>query len=1091
MDGIDVGILGPFRVLVAGRERSVPARKHRALVALLALYGRRSRADLIVELWPDSPAERGRESLRHALYRLRAAIGEDLFATSGEDLALADRVSVDARELERLAAADDDESLERALTSYRGALCAELETADAEAARVRLRGVAASAAERLALRLLADDPRRSADVARRAIEIDPYREEAHRVLLRALAGAGDVASAATHYRRLVTLLRDELGVDPSGVTKKLYADLSREGLRMQSAPVGRPSLEPPVELIGRRAEYAQVIGLVSDAIDGHGGSALLVGEAGAGKSRLLDEIVSAAEQHGLRVLRARAVPAEGALPFRMWLEALRGCASEAMALAAPWPSILSALLPEAGDSTAAGGATPQLQRTRLFESVVRLLAQLADATPTVLALDDLHHADDDSLHLFHYVARTARDRRLAIVAAARPASGRLLDDVIASLDARAELRRVALGSLAPEDVAQLLGRFGVRRNDLSWLAPRVARWTGGNPLFALEAMRALIAQGRLRRADDAWAWSGDAPSEDEPLAPELPPDVRQTILSRVGMLPDATRRLLDLAATIGARTRLDLLAAVAGRELLSVADDLVPALEAALVHEHHDAQGTAIGFAHELVRDATYQRIPIIARAAMHRRVADALERMVGPAATIAFHLTAAGEPARAVDHWLASAREADERFAHDEAARAYRAALTALGPASPRRLDLLARVGDAEMRRGAVAPAVAAYEEAIGVLSSAATDERASLSARIARAAKWYHRHPRALELVLDAVAHERARGRGAALAEALLGLAWVCYVDGDGPAARAAAEEAREIARGLDLPRVEAEALHVILQAHWLEGDALASISPADVDRLTARLGEDEQACALYELVVPALMRTGDATTALTFARRELDMARRIGSLRAELKAGEDANHALLALGRYADAVQIADEVRRDVASLELSGPPALLGGLAVALAHAGREERAVALCEELLAAARARTERPMHGDYGMSAVNAILAMGRLPSRELLDALRPACRTCEAGWLVTAGRHAVLRGDFDDALQLAAELESHPRSDEPGPAAGPAHIRALAFLRLGRPTEAAAEVARARELLRAAGSVLLQDRFERDLSTVARSHA
>jgi len=86
--------------------------------------------------------------------------------------------------------------------------------------------------------------------------------------------------------------------------------------------VRRPSLEPPAELIGRRAEYGALMAAVSSAIDGRGGAALLVGEAGAGKSRLLDEIVSVAERHGLRMLRARATAAEGALPFQLWIDAL-------------------------------------------------------------------------------------------------------------------------------------------------------------------------------------------------------------------------------------------------------------------------------------------------------------------------------------------------------------------------------------------------------------------------------------------------------------------------------------------------------------------------------------------------------------------------------------------------------------------------------------------------------------------------------------------------------------------------------------------------------------------------------------------------
>src|SRR5581483_8031594 len=94
---IEVGILGPFRVLVDGEERTLPARKQRVLVALLAIHGHRSRADLIAQLWPDADEDRGRESMRHALHGIRATIGAEVFAARADALAFGDAVSVDSR----------------------------------------------------------------------------------------------------------------------------------------------------------------------------------------------------------------------------------------------------------------------------------------------------------------------------------------------------------------------------------------------------------------------------------------------------------------------------------------------------------------------------------------------------------------------------------------------------------------------------------------------------------------------------------------------------------------------------------------------------------------------------------------------------------------------------------------------------------------------------------------------------------------------------------------------------------------------------------------------------------------------------------
>jgi DNA-binding SARP family transcriptional activator len=649
----DLRLLGPFRLLVDGDERAILARKQRALIATIALRATpRSRDALVAELWPNSDEERGRQSLRHALYEINAVA--ELIAAARDSLRIAEDVTVDARELERAAASGTDDDLRRAVALYAGDLCPEIEGVNGEAERVRLRGLFASAGETLAARGLDANPREAEQVARRVIEIDPYREEAHRLLLRSLVQQGDLADAAVHYKRLTMLLRDELGVEPSAETKRLYATLGRVAAPAK-ARIRRPSLEPPAELIGRRAEYAALMGVVSAAIDARGGATLVVGEAGAGKSRLLEEIAAVAERHGVRVLRARANAAEGPLPFQLWIDALAPVAPDVAALSAPWPAVLATLLPEAARGEP-GDVAPELRRTRLFEAVARLLAHVAANVPALVVLDDLHQADPDSVQLFHYVARTSRQRRLAVVAASRPVTGGSpLTEARASLEARGDLATVPLGPLAPDAVGELLARFGVRA-DAAWLAPRIADWTAGNPFFVLEVLRALIGQGLLVREGEAWTWSGPRPTPDAPLAPDLPSTVRQTILARVGALPDATRRLLDLVAVIGPPARLETIAAVAGRDELSLVEELAPALDAALLRET-DGPAAALAFAHDLVADATYQRIPHTVRAAIHRRVASALERRSGTSRAIAFHLTAGGEAAKAADHWIARAR--------------------------------------------------------------------------------------------------------------------------------------------------------------------------------------------------------------------------------------------------------------------------------------------------------------------------------------------------------------------------------------------------------------------------------------------------
>jgi DNA-binding SARP family transcriptional activator/tetratricopeptide (TPR) repeat protein len=1082
---VEMSLLGPFRVTVDGEERRITAQKQRALVARLGVRSPgRSRELVAAELWPDSNEERSRQSLRHALYEIHVAVGAKMIGSAHNELLINERVIVDVREFERALGGGTDADLDRAFALYRGDLCSEVEGIDGEAERVRLRGLFAAAGEMLAARSLTTDARGAAAIARRVIEIDPYREEAHRVLLRALAATGDLAGAAAHYKRLTTILEGELGVEPSAETKQLYASLGRQAPRAHRAQVRRPSLEPPAALVGRRTEYGKLMAVVSDAIDGNGRTALVIGEAGTGKSRLLEEIARVAELHGLQVVHARATAAEGALPFQLWVDALAPRASEVAALPSPWPAVLAALLPETAHGEL-GTVGPELRRTRLFEGVARLLGHLATVAPTLVVLDDLHHADPDSKHLFHYVARTLTQRRIAMVVASRPViAGSPLAEARASLEARGELATVELGPLAPTAVNELLLRFGVGPDTAMWLAPRIATWTGGNPFFVLELLRALIGQDRLRDKAGTWTWSAARPADDEPLTPDLPSTVIHTIITRVGELPQPTRRLLDLVSVIGLPTRLEVVASVAARDELAVAEELAPAFEAGLIREAHEGAATTLTFAHELVRDATYQRIPLTVRAAIHRRAATALERFGATSRAIAYHLTAGGDAARGAELWLSSGHEAEARFAHDDAIRSYRAALDAFGPSSPRRSEVLIGIADAHMRRGSAPAGVAAYDEALAT-NTDDVEERIAVFTRIAAAARYYERHPRALEYAETAVGYYRSSGQSEALADALVGLAWVRYLDRDANATYEAAEEARLIARSIGAARTEALALHVSIWARWLSGEMTVRPDENDLERLVASLGDDESVATLLGLSSTALARRGRSSEAVAPARLALEMARRVGSLRAQLEAGEDLAGTLRVSGSWREAVAVADEVRVDVASLELAGPPRLLGELVIALALCDDSARALALAEELIANRSAATQSPVHGSPALEAASALMMMGRIPERDLINSQRPSCQTCQVWWHVVAGRQAALVGDHQRALTLADALERLIADNaSPTNAGGVPHIRALALRRAGSLDEADKAADEARVAYRTVGRRDSEVILDRDLA-------
>lgn len=525
---LTIGVLGSFRAAVGGVERQIASRKQRQILAELALRRGRpmSREDLLVNLWPDSDEQHARGSLRHALWQLRRELGSaaEAVVARGGNLMLDQSLAIDVVAFERLAGSARADDLRVALETYRGDLCRELESEQAEIERERLRRLFVAAGSRLATSELdAENATAAVEIARRVLRIDPYHEETHRQLLQALAAAGDLAGLAAHYRGLGRTLREELGVEPSPETRALYADLTRGARSLAGAPVRQPGVEPSPSLVGRRVEYGQLVEALIDSVDQRGRVVHINGRAGSGKTRLLDELSQTASDHGFQVLRGRCVGVEGQLGFQVWIDALRPFVAEAAELPAPWPGVLASLLPDLAEIGAAdpGQVAPQLARTRLFEGVGRLLARLAGRTPTLIALDDLHWADADALHLLHYVERSLHEERITIVTAARPFTSSMnqaLADVLSTLRSAGALLEIDLRPLDRVSVTQLLEQTGLTRETAGALGSRIAGWTGGNPFFVLEATRALVEQGSLRPGTQGrLEWTGTLPDESESL----------------------------------------------------------------------------------------------------------------------------------------------------------------------------------------------------------------------------------------------------------------------------------------------------------------------------------------------------------------------------------------------------------------------------------------------------------------------------------------------------------------------------------------------------------------------------------------------
>lgn len=537
-------------------------------------------------------------------------------------------------------------------------------------------------------------------------------------------------------------------------------------------------------LVGRDAELRELLAATAAALTGgRGGLALVTGEPGIGKTRLVAEVADRARGDGVPVAWAACRADGGAPPYWPWAQLLSRL-GRADALAEP------------------PAADPELARFLLFESVA---AALRAAAPVLLVLDDLHWADPPSLKLLDALGAHVGAAPVLVLGTYRDTD----PDPTGILAGLAAERRLVLRGLPVGDLGPALAAATGER-----LAPEVVtalhRRTGGNPFFAAETVRLLRAEGRL----------------DTGAAPVLPHGVRAVLDRRLDRLPAGAEDLLRAAATVdaGVTTGADtvLLAAVAGVAAAAVPDLLAPAERAQLVH----VDGGRYRFPHALVADTVTARTPRPRRLELHRRAGAAMtlriEAGLGAPADVAAQLLAAarisGEPAEAQAAAGAAAAAADTAVRH----AAYEAAVTWLSDAlavlpdapgtGPRRAELLCALGEAALAAGDPGRARPAFADAAALARRADRPELLAAAAlgRTGGAAGFEVDLADPQRVVLLEEASAALPGGDSALRCAVTArLSVALAFTGAEPRRRALADEAIAAARRLADPRALARAL------------------------------------------------------------------------------------------------------------------------------------------------------------------------------------------------------------------------------------------------------------------------------------------
>lgn len=464
-------------------------------------------------------------------------------------------------------------------------------------------------------------------------------------------------------------------------------------------------------LLEREQEVEDLQGAVTDAAEGRGGLFLIAGEAGIGKTRLLEALAELAGG-AVDCRWGRCWEGGGAPAYWPWRQVIAGCIADTapgdlIRQLGPGAADVAHLAPEAAERLRGVAAAPLPHsadaRTRVFGSVVRYLTAAAADRPLVVALEDLHAADEPSLRLLVRLAPELPGTRLLVVGTYReeeagpPRHRRLL------ADAGRHGRLISLTGLGENGVAALLERStGVsppRR-----LVRRVHEVTDGNPFLTLEAIRGL--QGHA--AADV----------------RLPEDSVILLRRRLEGLDPSTRETLSVAAVLGREFELSALCTVSRRPPSNVLDDLQEAERAGVIDEVGLRRWT---FSHALYRERLYDDLAPDGRVELHRRAAVALEAGggddPGAVAELAHHSSLSAHAdggAAAVRYCTRAGDAAIASLAFEEAALWYGRALEGLVLTTPvderRRYDLLVALGEALFRAGDLPSAREVYSAAVTV---------------------------------------------------------------------------------------------------------------------------------------------------------------------------------------------------------------------------------------------------------------------------------------------------------------------------------------------------------------------------------------
>lgn len=798
--------------------------------------------------------------------------------------------------------------------------------------------------------------------------------------------------------------------------------------------MGVPSFPAQLSFLGRDTEMSRVVASLNQVSRGQGRTLFVTGEAGIGKSRLLQELGAVARRRRFTLLAGSADLLNSELAYAPILEAfgdyLDGLSKDRRARIASELPQLGLLFQQLSVTPVPPTIDPSIAKTRLYDGVARLLSTMAKERPVALLFDDLHWADTTTLELIQFIARGAGRHRILLVCAFRASElGSLpaLQSLVTSLHRLGNAQELMLQRF-DRDVTGELVRSLLKAPPPPGLLDVLESHALGIPFFVDSILRFLVEQGALRYTGRTWEFQLQR-------ANLIPNDLKMLILDRLQGLNASARRVLDLIAVLGESSSHALVVHTSELPEVEILDAVARLRSAGLLREHTEKGSVYYSLTHPLVAEVAYHETPIAARQHVHVRAIHWMEQDEAvDIERLARHYKGAGsavsqETAAAV--CFRAGKRARDRYAAHEAKRNFEAALTLHqgGFGGVDGSSLLEFLGEAYERTGDLMGAMQRWEEGV-----AHAIRRGDLEVQVR-----LYRHLARIYLYQGRFADAEASLRSGIRLEngnepeelATLYFTWLSILGHSGEWAQAEefAQKIARLAEEYPSPRMRAMSSVAQSQQYRITMRFQESLPILDAGYREAVASKDHDLIQVACLNLSGtLCVLGDHKQALRYARQGVTDARRIG-VRPVPCTELYLSYTYLLQGNVNEALQCAleyvDVSRRSSEQLAPS-----LGICALVLTRMGRLDEAAQYIHEarLSAAGSAISDAELEFIY---LPQAALASER---GDFEEALRTARAFVDSRWFGTfpvlgwflLGRAQLATGNRDAAIETSATMSA-----------------------------------------------------------------